>query len=638
MKEKFSKLSSLALIALLTISALMVFAPKAAADPTNLEIIDPVDGDHNFIFDSSTMNVGDTFDINITVVDVDQLQNLQVKVTWDPSLLDYVSIDKPSDFVFADSGYSMIVGGPTVGSGEVTYGYTYINNNPYHWCFNGTGTIAVLTLEVIQGVSQGGPTEVHCDIELADIGSETFLINCPGVDITFTPVDGFYSYSWVAPSYYPTIYIKPSVEKPDKIGDIFGLEIWIRDVHQGWEIIGFQFSLMWNTTFIEPATPYFDNGTFLEAFQYYADGVLYTADINTHDRPLPLTPIPVGYNYSMFGALLLPDNPPADPYHPTFPSVGSGGAKLMTVYFKAIYETVSPIEDWTWIEFIDFKVDEDTFAINKYITVIKMYNENCYYRAPMKVLGLSIDLFTQYTSPYGGQGAHQPSDMFGPQQQVELFALVTYNEYPVQQKLVGFHITHDGYDIYREDATDADGLAHVSFRLPWPCVDPVSEIFGKWLVIATVEVAEQVKNDTLGFWVWWKVFVITNEPKQTEYEQRKTGGDPLTFTVTYSTYSMQELDVTLTETVYDELGFFIGSAYLETTVGWGEYKYYDYLACEPAPLMPPYVWDITIPLPTNAVVGKGTAFANAFDAFPWLGGVPYCPEVINTIDFYITKP
>jgi hypothetical protein len=31
-------------------------------------------------------------------------------------------------------------------------------------------------------------------------------------------------------------------------------------------------------------------------------------------------------------------------------------------------------------------------------------------------------------------------------------------------------------------------------------------------------------------------------------------------------------------------------------------------------------------------------FANAFSDFPWNGGVPYCPEVTNTIDFYIVIP
>jgi hypothetical protein len=90
------------------------------------------------------------------------------------------------------------------------------------------------------------------------------------------------------------------------------------------------------------------------------------------------------------------------------------------------------------------------------------------------------------------------------------------------------------------------------------------------------------------------------------------------------------LPATITATIYDELSFFIGSDFYVTTVGWGEYGHEAELKT--------YDWTTTMILPTNAVVGKGTAFGNAFSDFPWNGGVPYCPEVTNTIDFYIKKP
>jgi hypothetical protein len=652
MERKFSKFSSAALAILLIVGSLLILVPaaKAGAQGTTVEVVDPIDGDHLFYFTTDTISVGDTFNVKIIVDNVTDLQNWQVKVTWDPALLDYVSISLPSDHVFspidsainpgAPGARSMITPPPDVGPGYVVWGCTYIND-PY-WTFNGTGPLCVLKLKVKQGVSLGGPRVVECDIEIAEKGVSTFLLNGAGYDIPFDIVNGHYKYEWVAPSYYPTFYIKPAICKPAKKGEIFGLEIWVRNVAPGWEIIGFQFSLMWNTTFIRPALgpggTYYDNGTLLEAFQYYPGGVLYAADINVHNRPPPLTPIPDGYNYSMFGAILLPDNPPNEPYHPPFVNVGPGGARLMTVYFEAIYDTISPKEDWTWIEFIDFKPDEDTYALNKYIMYVPSLTEDCHYRAPQRVLGLAIDLYTQYPYPYGGQGKHQPSDMFGPQELVDLFALVTYNEYPVQQKLVGFHIKHGDYEIYRVATTDSNGVAHISFRIPWPCTNPEEEIFGKWLVIATVEVAQTKVNDTLGFWVWWPVEVLSVEPKHTQYIQRKTGGDPLDFTVLYGTYRMQKINVTLTVTVYDELGFFIGSDYLQTEVGWGEYKYYDYLACEEPPFKTYDPWEPVIPLPTNAVVGKARVFANAFSDFPWNGGVPYCPEVTNTIDFYIVKP
>ncbi len=261
------------------------------------------------------------------------------------------------------------------------------------------------------------------------------------------------------------------------------------------------------------------------------------------------------------------------------------------------------------------------------------------------MLGVSIDLYTQYPYPYGGQGGNQTSDSFGPQQLVQLFALVTYNEFPVQQKLVGYQIHHvataDGtiYDFAREGTTDADGIAEVDFRLPWPCADPVGQIFGWWYVNATVDVAGQTVVDNLRFWVWWPVQVVSVEPKftsinQTKYQQHEGS---MSFEMVYLTYSMQPQNVLLTGTVYDELGFFVGSAFTSATVSDPAANYPpDMMPGNPTPAT--FTWDFSIPLTTNAVVGKGKVFGDAFSNWPWYGGVPYCPEVTNTQDFYITKP
>jgi len=307
----------------------------------------------------------------------------------------------------------------------------------------------------------------------------------------------------------------------------------------------------------------------------------------------------------------------------------------MTVYFKAIYDTLSPTEDWTTIDFITFAPAEDTYAIDKYLHVVEFDTiTGADYRAPMKVLGLSIDVYTQYPYPYGGQGPNATSDSFGPQQEVCLYALVTYNDYPVQQKLVGFEIWHDGYHFAREGTTNADGIANICFRLPWPCVDPVGEIFGWWYVNATVEVAEQVVVDNLKFWVWWPVEVVSIEPKFTSVIQTKQGTE-MCFEMIYRRFDILPLDALLTATVYDELGFFIGSAYSYVTA-FGATGEIDPITGEPIPVYGN--WTFCIPIPSNAVVGKCTVYGNAFTDWPWYGGVPYCPEVTNTIDFFIAKP
>ncbi|MEM2105267.1 MAG: hypothetical protein QXV21_02195, partial [Candidatus Bathyarchaeia archaeon] len=171
--------------------------------------------------------------------------------------------------------------------------------------------------------------------------------------------------------------------------------------------------------------------------------------------------------------------------------------------------------------------------------------------------------------------------------------------------------------------------AMVKFRIPWPCVNPVERVFGQWCVIATVEVAEQIKSDTLCFMVWWPVEITSVYSKYTEYYQNKLSPPNMEFTVEYRTLSMQIKPVVLTVTVYDELGFFIGYATFETTVGWGEYHL-------PIDEFKTYTKDFVVPMPTNAVVGVATVYANAYTALPWNGGVPYCPEASST--FNIRKP
>jgi hypothetical protein len=64
----------------------------------------------------------------------------------------------------------------------------------------------------------------------------------------------------------------------------------------------------------------------------------------------------------------------------------------------------------------------------------------------MPAIGRVIDLYggvegyDPYPAPYGGQGLNEPMDMVWPQKEVILYAKVTYNFWPVQNKIVGFEV------------------------------------------------------------------------------------------------------------------------------------------------------------------------------------------------------
>ncbi len=137
--------------------------------------------------------VGDKITFNITVQDVNELDNWQINLTWDTTLLSYSDISLPADHVFAGAiaaGKSLIVAPPVVGIGSVVYGCTYINTPPY-WTFNGTGTLCQLELEIIRY-----PTypESSCIINLAEKYKDTFLTNIFGETIPCLFENATYTY------------------------------------------------------------------------------------------------------------------------------------------------------------------------------------------------------------------------------------------------------------------------------------------------------------------------------------------------------------------------------------------------------------------------------------------------------------
>jgi len=640
--SKFTKYFSMTMVAVLFLGMFYILTPHAYA-ATNLAIVNPLDGTNSFTFTTADLPVGGTFAINLTVVGVTVLATWQARVEWDPALLEFVSFVFPSDDVFFNLSP---IRAPTDSSvpGTVLAGAVA---GPGAGSFTGTGTLGVLTLKNIQGVSLGNPDKT-CEIKYTNFGSDTFLLDINGNDIIFALVNGVYTLSAVAAG-KPSFRLAPATIKPAEIGDSFTVDVMIDNVDANWEIIAFQFSIMWDTALIAPKDidpdpdifRYFDNGSFLETFQYNGDGVLYATDIDTHFRPPPENPIADGYNYSAVGEILMTDSLANNTYHAPFP-FGSG--RLARLYFKAISET-----NVTMTSSIGF-IPEDILVLSASGTNVGYKSATgAVYTVPKSglVKGLGIDVYTQWPYPYGGQGGSMTSDSFGPQQEVNLCAKLTYNGFGVPGKLVAFEINHDrnasdvSWHFAREATTDASGVACITFKIPWNGPDSAGDVFGWWYVNATGDVGGNTDIDNLRFYVWWPVEVTSIEPKFSSATQRiGGGGDPMNFTMPYLTYHIQEQDVLLTGTIHDELGFFIGSADTSTKVSAP-----DYTATLPWTEEPPtpgiFDWNcvnFTVPLSPNAVVGEGKAYGNAFTTWPWDGGVAYCPEVSNKEIFEISRP
>jgi hypothetical protein len=640
------KAISVMLVAMLAIGMFLAI-PVAYAVPANMSVLNP-DYTHDLVHvspsywtaartydtkhDATPAGLGDVifhadthaddiFYVRVNVQNVTNLWNWQIKLLFDTTLLNCTNA-----FVAPGTIFDFAIDSPVIIdniAGSVMFGSGGLTEPPV----SGTDDLGWIVFSIKKGVSYG--EYFSCDLVLDDVDS--YLNDGDMVEIPFTIQNGRYEIFWVPPTDHPYFEVDPSVYYADSLGEDVAIDIYVWNVDPAWEIIALQFALRFNASLLDPMSV--EAGTFMEAFANDGESVIYAEG---HDY-MGDAALPDGFNAWTVGVIILPDG--MGNWHAPYPA---DGGLVCRLHFNAILATISPTEAWTDLSFTYLENNPlnpgDDFyplALNGLMDEISISLTDCNggnYRAPMTVLGLAIDLYCQWPSPYGGQGFNMTADAFQPQEQVELFALVTYNEGPVQQKLVGFEVRHGEFEFTRMAFTNDVGIAHVSYRIPWPCDDPAGRVLGEWIARATVEVAKQVANDTMPFKVWWTVEITSIEPKETYYYKRKPlTSDPFTFVMNFRTYRMQQVPVVLTAVVYDELGFMIGyDTKVISAFGWGEYGHYCHFYED--------TWEFEIAMPSHAMVGKCTVYANAFDKLPWFYGTPYCPEVTNANSFYVKLP
>jgi len=231
-----------------------------------------------------------------------------------------------------------------------------------------------------------------------------------------------------------------------------------------------------------------------------------------------------------------------------------------------------------------------------------------------------IDLFTQKI-PFNGDGPNQPSDTFQPQELVILYALVTYNEYPVANKLVGFQVKNPANEfqnmtIFSTSFTNETGVALFSFRIPWPAENAEEIIFGEWFAIATVDIAGNIAIDTLSFQVSWiikitKIFTL-NELLQPITKCAR--GEKVIFNLTIENLALASKIATITVDLQDKLSYPILHAQKDDVFEPG--KSYTYILSQ---------------IPFDATIGEANIYVVAYTASPEMGGVPYCPAISSKL-------
>jgi hypothetical protein len=293
----------------------------------------------NNVYSTKTTAVNSTFVVNATVTNVTDLFTWQIRVTFDPSMLNCSSVSAPpSPF----SGFTFPAA-PIINNivGYVMWGATLMGPVPG---IDGTGVLAAITFQIVSAPTTPNGT-LACDIAFSTpYGADTFLLDSSLSVIPATVVNGHYQYTWPPPP-LPYLEVRPSIYKATQLGEDVAIQIWVHNVSEEWSIVCFQVILRFNASLLEPSSV--SNGTFLEAFVTSGESMLYLSSATYAPlRYIGNPALPPGYNAWVIGAMIMPDG--NGTWHAPFPS---GEGLLATLHFNATLETVYPQIAWTDLSF-----------------------------------------------------------------------------------------------------------------------------------------------------------------------------------------------------------------------------------------------------------------------------------------------
>jgi len=402
---------------------------------------------------------------------------------------------------------------------------------------------------------------------------------------------------------------------PNPIGQEFNVTVSLKDLDSHWYLIAIQFRLSYPADLIEPVAVY--EGPFLPGFAAQQPGSLGTFFISYFESDGFYGP------HVLVGEIIYPDENGV--WHEPWPE-GSGVIATITFKVKDIGEGVNVCGDLNIIEQLAIGLDGP--VTQEIVTVPLADPVNGKVCLTTVAYGRRIDLYggainegygaKVFPPPYGGQGPDKPMDLVKPQSQVYFYALVTYNGWPVQSKLVSFEVRMPDGTVYAKltAITDSNGIATITFRMPWPCENPES-LFGVWTVTATCSLADVVIKDTLKFHYDYVVRIWKVTTDKISYNH----GETVYITIEYGSHAMQSYPVMFTAVIQDELGVIAGKIDIKfSEVGGAQFCSYKNGTIT-----------LAIQIPKWAYAGVATVRVNAFDKEPADGGFAWCPEATTEI-------
>lgn len=278
--------------------------------------VDPMEN----VFFTNTTSVGDTFTINVSVDDVDDLYGFEFKLGYNTTLLDIVSreILPPWELYFIATN--------EINETNGTYWLIVVALTPAP-SFYGNTTLARITFQITMAPPVGG--SVSCDLDLYD----TTLPNSSAGPIPHVIEDGYYEY--VSSAIEPYLDLVPFFYTGSYLGETFDINITINDLDSGWALAGAEFKLGYNSTLLNVTNV--TEGPFLSQFVDPPEqGTYFISIVNVTNV--------TGWGYVHIGNVILSDN---GTYYPPYPE---GNGTLATITFNITYAP-------PWLEFASSDLD-----------------------------------------------------------------------------------------------------------------------------------------------------------------------------------------------------------------------------------------------------------------------------------------
>jgi hypothetical protein len=223
---------------------------KVFVDPSDIVLLSP------------PMVSGSTFTVNVTIANITGFVGVQFRLTWDPTLLSCQDIQEvlfhtvTPVFKWSNlwnvklalnntGGYADYAQTWRDNLASVGDGYAPVNVTTANFPPEGKLTLATLTMRV-------GKTPPFRGSVSSALGlSEAIAGNISAKSIPLTTLNGTYTLNWSPPVMTPFFSVDPPTYTASNVGEVFNISVKVNSLDPGWEAVGFEFKLGYNSTILQ---------------------------------------------------------------------------------------------------------------------------------------------------------------------------------------------------------------------------------------------------------------------------------------------------------------------------------------------------------------------------------------------------